>query len=548
MLTLRALEFVQQCVGAHSPRPTAQGVTAMAKKKSGETNLPLIIALVFFVLTTIAFGVLWYMQYSDHQAKEEAIKKAASDRAAAQGERADAELKAKVYRCYLGIADEKDRTDIGSETRGKDKIRDELKRINEELAKAGGYLAGPPPAGLLIWNPDNPTEPPARGLIQSYADSLQKLQSAEKNSRDAIQDFRNAVATLKVAADELQKFASEYKRQADEFPKELNAKIQENIKRYDARIRVYLSEEEKARKEIEHQAEQYAKLEREKKLIEQKTQRLEQEVELLMEKMAQKRDVFEYDQPLGTVLRRLPNNMVEINLGYRDLVRPGLTFVVLPDDFPQKGRQSRLRRIRVPDERGIYQDQVRFIPRGNIEVVEVLSPTLSRARITEEPEPIRDGIAPGDLLYNAVWRRGATDHIALVGIFDVNGDGRDDIETLVRELANMGIPVDAFYDLRKRQWIGELTAQTRYVVLGMYPSQNVNDPLRDRKSELIALINKAVEEAKRRGIQEVGYRDFFPRLGYRVAMDVPPAKINQAAMPYMGGVVTEDSQPPITGN
>ncbi|MCX8140196.1 MAG: hypothetical protein WHU94_03275 [Thermogemmata sp.] len=520
----------------------------MAKKKSGETNLPLIIALVFFVLTTIAFGVLWYMQYSDHQAKEEAIKKAASERAAAQGLAAEAEMKAKVYRCYLGIADEKDRTDIGAETKGKDKISAELRRINEELAKAGGYLAGPPPPGLIIWNPDNPTEPPARGLIQSYADARQKLQAAEKTSRDAIQDFRGAVAALKAAADELQKYSLDFKKQADDFPKQLNAKIQEVIKRYDDRIRIYASEEEKARKEIDSQAEQIAKLDREKKLIEQKTQRLEQEVELLMDKMAQKRDVFEYDQPLGTILRRLPNNLVEINLGFRDLVRPGLTFVVLPDDFPQKGRQSRLRRIRVPDERGIYQDQVRFVPRGSIEVVEVLGPSLSRARITEEPEPIRDGIAPGDLLYNAVWRRGAADHIALVGIFDINADGRDDIETMVRELASMGIPVDAYYDLRKRQWVGELTAQTRYVVLGMLPVQNINDPLRDRKTELIGLINKAVEEAKRRGIQEVGYRDFFPRLGYRVQIDVPPAKINQAAMPFMGGVVTEDSEPPRTGN
>ncbi|GIW84674.1 MAG: hypothetical protein KatS3mg107_0334 [Gemmataceae bacterium] len=336
----------------------------MAKKKSGETNLPLIIALVFFVLTTIAFGVLWYMQYSDHQAKEEAIKKAASERAAAQGLAAEAEMKAKVYRCYLGIADEKDRTDIGAETKGKDKISAELRRINEELAKAGGYLAGPPPPGLIIWNPDNPTEPPARGLIQSYADARQKLQAAEKTSRDAIQDFRGAVAALKAAADELQKYSLDFKKQADDFPKQLNAKIQEVIKRYDDRIRIYASEEEKARKEIDSQAEQIAKLDREKKLIEQKTQRLEQEVELLMDKMAQKRDVFEYDQPLGTILRRLPNNLVEINLGFRDLVRPGLTFVVLPDDFPQKGRQSRLRRIRVPDERGIYQDQVRFVPAG----------------------------------------------------------------------------------------------------------------------------------------------------------------------------------------
>ena len=38
----------------------------MAKRAAPkETSLPLVFALVFFVLTTIAFGVMWYMQYSD---------------------------------------------------------------------------------------------------------------------------------------------------------------------------------------------------------------------------------------------------------------------------------------------------------------------------------------------------------------------------------------------------------------------------------------------------------------------------------------------------
>lgn len=513
----------------------------MAKSKSkGETNLPLIIALVFFVLTTIAFGVLWYMQYSDQQAKEEAIKKAAAERAAAQGAAADAELKAKIYRAYLGIADEKDRTDLGSETKGKEKISAELRRINEELAKAGGYLAGPPPPGLFIWDADKPGEPPVRGLLQSYAESRQRLQAAEKTAREAIQDFRNAVATLKTATDEFQKYSQEFQKKANDLPREFQDKLNVITQQYENRIKLYTAEEEKARKEIDSYSEQVTKLEREKKILLQKTDRLQQEVELLMDKMAQKRDVFEYDQPLGSVLRRLPNNLVEINLGSRDLVRPGLTFIVLPDDYPQKGRQSRLRRIRVPDERGMYQDQIRFIPRGLIEVVEVLGPSLSRARITEEPDPIRDGIIPGDLLYNAVWRKGTADHIALVGIFDVNGDGRDDIEQLIRELIQMGIPVDAYYDLRKRQWVGQLTVQTRYVVLGQMPVQNTDDPLAERKSELIGLINKAAEEARRRGVQEIGYRDFLPRIGYRVHMDILPAKINQAAMPYLGGVVTSD--------
>ena len=51
----------------------------MAKRAPKETSLPLVITLVFFILTTIAFGVMWYMQYSDQQAKDEIQSAALND-------------------------------------------------------------------------------------------------------------------------------------------------------------------------------------------------------------------------------------------------------------------------------------------------------------------------------------------------------------------------------------------------------------------------------------------------------------------------------------
>src|SRR5262249_8787826 len=108
-------------------------------KKPQETSLPLVVALVFFVLTTIAFGVLWYMQYSDQQAKDDAVKKAQQDATAARGEAADAKLQAKVYRTYMGVPEGDDVTSLSAETKGKDKIASELKKINEAVAKASAF-------------------------------------------------------------------------------------------------------------------------------------------------------------------------------------------------------------------------------------------------------------------------------------------------------------------------------------------------------------------------------------------------------------------------
>ena len=49
----------------------------MARKK--ETNVPLILALVLFILTTIAFGVMWYLSYSDTETFVANEKKAKDD-------------------------------------------------------------------------------------------------------------------------------------------------------------------------------------------------------------------------------------------------------------------------------------------------------------------------------------------------------------------------------------------------------------------------------------------------------------------------------------
>jgi len=221
-----------------------------------------------------------------------------------------------------------------------------------------------------------------------------------------------------------------------------------------------------------------------------------------------------------------------------------LTFTVLPSDFPEKGRQSRLRTYRVPNERGEYKNVERFVEKATIEVIEVVGPDLSRARITSEADYIRDGAGPGDLLYNSVWRKGSADHVALAGVFDINGDGTDDVQNVVRDLSRMGVTVDAFFDLQQRKWVGQVSEQTRYLIVGRYPVQSANDPNREEKTKLIDAIGKAVEGARQKGIQDVQYRDFFPRMGYRVKIDVSDDKINQATAPYLKGVASSDTPPP----
>ena len=254
-------------------------------------------------------------------------------------------------------------------------------------------------------------------------------------------------------------------------------------------------------------------------------------------------DPFAYDEPQGKITSRLADSIVEINLGSNARVQTGLTFTVLPIDFPEKGRVSRIQRVRLPDDRGNFKEIEMFVPKATIEVIEVLGPDVSRARITGEQNDIRDKTLPGDLLYNSVWRKGQSDHIALIGIFDINGDGSDDIESVVRDFNKMGILVDAYYDLKAKKWNGKLTERTRYLVDGSTPVPTANDPNLDAKTKLIGAMKLARDEAAAKQVQIVPARDFFGRTGYKAKIDVSDDRINQAAAKYLGGVGVEMPPP-----
>ncbi len=139
----------------------------MAKKPGKESSVPLILALVFFVLTTITFGVLWYMQFSEQAAKDEVVKKATDAKSAASAEAADAKLEATIYRIFLGIDEEKDKETVASETKGKAKVAAKITQINEAVAKAAGKEDGKQHDELKIWTVESgtPGPPPAEGIL-----------------------------------------------------------------------------------------------------------------------------------------------------------------------------------------------------------------------------------------------------------------------------------------------------------------------------------------------------------------------------------------------
>lgn len=523
----------------------------MAKKAPKETSLPLVISLVFFVLTTIAFGVMWYMQFSDQQAKDEAVKKAIAEKTAAAGQEADAIRKLRVLRIFLGIPEEGDVSAIGAETSGKEKVGSEVKKIREAMAKqfSSDDISKIPPE-LDIWKIDEKgqyEELPTKGILSAVGDQGRARIAAENEAAKATKNYKEAVATIQKTREDFEKATKDFTGLAQSLPKEFKTRLDEQIGKYESRTKEYASKQKEFRDDLTRIEDEKLKAEREKTKLEGQVADLQADAVRSAEKALTQRDPFKYDEPLGKVLRRLPEGILEIDLGSNARVQPGLTFTVLPSDFPEKGRQSRMRIFREPNERNEYKNVERFVEKATIEVIDVLGPNLSRARITSEADYIRDGAAPGDLLYNSVWRKGTSDRVALVGVFDVNGDGTDDTKSVIRDLTRMGVTVDAYFDLAERKWVGKVSEQTRFLVVGRYPVQSANDPNRDEKTKLIGAISQAVEAARQKGIQDVPYRDFFPRMGYRVKIDVPDERINQATAPYLKGVSVTET-PPGGGN
>ena len=105
---------------------------------------------------------------------------------------------------------------------------------------------------------------------------------------------------------------------------------------------------------------------------------------------------------------------------------------------------------------------------------------------------MRDSILKGDLLYNPLFKKNAKDHVVLVGIFDTDADGIDDVVTLARDLAKRGAIVDGYFDLSTNKWesLDPNNAKpgpgpnTTYVVRGWEFDATPGHPLNAQKGAL----------------------------------------------------------------
>lgn len=527
----------------------------MAKQQpsSGETKTPVIVALVFFVLATITLGVLAYMFNSDRATAVEAEKKAQADAKTAQDQAAKSKEAMLIYRAALGITNDQDRADLQGlrfKTDDQKVHADMMKAIEDRAraaitAEAGKFVGRPEGVGInekqvFAW--DWPaggelTPAPTKSMIDVTVTNYSQRRLAENMYLDGIKSLGQAQETMRQMSAKLDAAQKALDTRTQQIPEEIAKGIKEardafekfkgDFQRLTADQRTELQKKEDA---INERAVQNRR-------VSEKAERLQGQIDRQQQELETRIDPFQFDKPQGKIIRR-NNQIVEIDMGSADNLRPGLTFSVMPPETQQRGFESRVREVRDNTTGHMIR---RIIPKGSIEVIEVLGPNLAQARITEEESQVRDRVLSGDLLYNAVWRRGSSEHIALFGIFDLDNDGRDDIKALRNELAKMGVVVDAYFDLTTMKWVGDVTSQTMFAVEGYTPTITLADGAnQEGKSRIISALADARKSMKEKGVRVLRPRDFFPRIGYKARLDVSEDSINHAAGTYIRTLSTTE--------
>jgi hypothetical protein len=547
----------------------------MARKKSGGEgggNAILVVFLVLFILLSIGLGVVVWTDQSkmaEAKSKEEAAIKKAGDETSA---REAAELKTKMYRVFVHGGNENDRESIQKPGKHADALKEEhtalLLAANNSVSKSVGEVrAGPDGkpieqlggAGPFAVTRDElftwPWPTTAEGSLAATPRPGTLFDRMVKLVAERERTYFESAAAKKTAADQ----AVAYNKQKDEYTTALtNLQTQVNAKitELDGKMKAVEDEKKKAidefvakgegaRKQVADKAREFDDKVAELKAEQERVVNLSRQVQSMVERQTEidqeKRGVFPVNVPHGTITRRDANgSIVEIDIGSDAGLKPGQTFTVQPASARTQGLAKQKKTSYDAEGRLVVSDQIGN--KGAIEVISVDGPRQATARITEESEAIRDSILKGDLLYNPLFRKNAKDHIVLVGIFDMNADGQDDITEVVRNLAKRGAIVDGYYDLATQKWESldpnnkkpGPGANTTYVVRGWDFEDQANDAaLLAAKSRLRNDINTALTAAKLKGAQEVKAARFFTEIGYSFSPSISDETTSAAAVKYL---------------
>jgi hypothetical protein len=489
----------------------------MAEK--GESKTALVVSLSIFVVLAIGLGVSTYYGFAE-QNKLRGEAKDAKDKEAKAAETAKWEqyqellLKAYISNQTMTATERAKLAELqaASDNLGQGEAnRKSFEALRETLNEKCKWDASKKQPRLSLM-----------GKIEALEADLQSMEGALTKANDNIarlkRDYEASKASAQAEVDELQKAlqakskeladalatkSAEYNRVAkivEDRDNQLEQKSQENQQLQETGRRL-LETREKKIKELQVNYDR-------------------------LNDVVNPKSVVDYAQAKGSVVEVDRHGVIYISLGSADYVKPQLTFSVFAPSRTGRAEGER---------------------KGAIEVVNVVGPHQSKASIVAGTvgDPGMRPIMPGDQLYNPAWSPRTRQHVAIAGLIDLTGGGRDETVEFMNNLRRQGIEVDAYLDLRTNTIQGPgITRQTEYLILGPEPEFDDTIALRNdanaRKKEVAERMNDMKTQAKQEGVSLVKLETFLAMTGYRV----PKTSAGVHTYETIKGVQRKESAPP----
>jgi len=404
--------------------------------------------------------------------------------------------------------------DADSQTKQK---LDELDRIKKVLGALYESVGDENTPNTVLYDLNNHIKQYGGNVAQpTYNDTIVKLAEALRNMTQTRDQLQEALAREK----------SLFEQQTSEMNAQLvaekGARDNADKSKVDA-DNLHSEELKKKQDDIESQRAALAQLQQEysefkdssEKLEKQQSQRIErlQAFNAKLTAELEQKTRVSYEVEDGHIVWFDPiQKRVWINLGEVDGLRPRTTFSVYKKDHTGVGRGARQYEIGPEDIKGA------------IEVTRVMGPHQAEARILGDV--IYDPIAKGDPIYSPLWSPGRGESISMVGIADLDGDGKSDRDLLHEFVKSSGGTIDNEVDDKgvlfvdgkiPEEEMPQLSEKTKFLVKGKIP--DVGSTADPDQREIINRINRLQKEmdqqARERGIRVISLSDFLSFMGYK---------------------------------
>jgi len=463
----------------------------MPAKQAGDSKQGLIIALVCFVLLTIILGVTTYMGYDGQTAKDTAAKEAVTKAKAADDARRWWEFRAlQMQALATGLPLKEEAAELQTLSAappsgpGQTEFVNVLQGVGKTLTNDKGKL--------------DTYEERVRILTTQLNTTREQLAAAEANLKKTNERYVAQLETKEGEVEATRKLLQQAQATVLKDRNDANKSLEENLAKFDDLSKNY----EGLKRKTDEDTNTRDKFERKQKddirLLNEKADKYKNKIEEL-----QPSDWLKFDQPKGKIAT-LPSGgqIAYVNIGSAQNIRAqqNLTFSVFSPGSPGHPNKD-------------YK--------GKVEIIDVISANLSKAKIIEVVNPNANPFMVGDVLINPVWSPNQREHVAIAGLIDLTGDRRDNVGEFMSNLQRMGVVVDAYQDLNDNTIKGPgMTLATAYLVVGDTPDVSGEviggDKRADFKLQIGAKITDMRNEAQRLGITIVPLRRFVELVGYKM--------------------------------